>query len=1529
MDDIVIKLNSVTTLNGKLDVLKKLFMTDNGDIKNADYNLIVEISDNFKEYQTTENIDVFDEFFTNNFYYKYKNIIDSLKNKVIYNMCLNALNKANSINNIEDIKKDIKAITNSNLYKNYGEFFNYDLSKIFNILNLEERISTIDNNNISLDTLKYIIIDSSESEKEVLINKYSSLLGSSKLYDVIKTVQNEDIRKQIIINNISLFDDYYLKQIISSFNNYNNVIDILKKCDDKILNYLIEYISNNIDDNIKYDLLELFLDRLDGNSLSKIISSINDDNKKYDLLEIYLDRLDGYGLSKIISSIRNDRKLFELFEKYISKFDGKNIKYIFDNLYDRFIKYNDYDKKNEISDIIEIFVDKYFNKFNSFDIPKVLNIFDYEGKIEIIDKYINKIDFYWPKIIADCNTVDEKLKIFNKYSKYISKESYILIIKSIELFDDKIKFINNILDILQSDDICNIILDFDNIDDVNKLINLYQDKLTEYDIVEIVCKKYSDTDKLSYLDNNISQENKCKIVSSIKDDSLKFTYIKNNEQIINGYGLALILNSLTDDNDKIKYLNLYEKLFDNNDLTIIILSIEDFSKKLNLIEKYNDKLDIIKIAFSCSLKDSLFLMKKYSVYFDIIHLTYYLLSKYDKNEFIIEFFDILPSQLISTYLSSMFSTFYLTDDLKLDLIKKYFNQFGYIDIAIIFNSLESLEKNNLLSDYIDTMDSKKICLALSTFDNINDILEIIKKYSGKIIKEDIIYIVLGKTKKMVSNSENINNEGLIQIYSLIFDGKIDNNKCNNIINNLLSLDIYSINAIENYLLNSEFQDFNNFDSFVNIIVKLSKSNSTEIQHLTPNLVNLLMGKEKDLQDKIINELENVFLRNNLPMMAKLYKVFDIMHPNFGEFNDFDYQSPNLKSKNNSLYKQIILFADLMRITVGSNNRSLKEYIKHIEVGNSIAKELIYSDIDIELLDDNYKEILINYLNHLETLYNNTLYGKNNPVKLSRNIKKDILMFISLFGKNEKDFDINKLPDRIVKMFAHFAGIDTIDELKTLMDTTIKSTDERNRERARLSFEIHKGYFVKGIANQDKEDEFYNFLTNIFQNGSLCKELLGDAARSDTTPMDTDVSRILEEPTSFEDAFTNPKYASSRYGPLWIVLKDNDRFNETNGTNNKYIPGKLEVFETSMDGAGHYGIRTGFASSDIDYLVVDESRIKMDRIKYEVVMNGFYIPLVNTKGNLVFTPDEYDELHEKMAGLSYYGTEGEYKFASELDSFDINNTGYDIDIVKSINVVAKVREEVINKLRETGLDIKLGRSLDLKDKCIDLIDTGSTGRGTNKMNGYDFDFVMRVDKDIYTDDDKMNELYQSFKNVFPDINIEGHKIRKYKVKLSNGREVELDITFIMKTNKMDYSTEECLQDRLRTIRNMDEIKYKKVLENIVLAKYILKSVYKSKNVAENPQGGLGGVGIENWILQNGGSFERAARDFLEKAEGKNFKEFTKIYTIWDFGQDNLSFTRSDGYTHDEFIKNNMTEEGYNKMVGVLKEYVNTLEHSKQL
>ena len=158
-------------------------------------------------------------------------------------------------------------------------------------------------------------------------------------------------------------------------------------------------------------------------------------------------------------------------------------------------------------------------------------------------------------------------------------------------------------------------------------------------------------------------------------------------------------------------------------------------------------------------------------------------------------------------------------------------------------------------------------------------------------------------------------------------------------------------------------------------------------------------------------------------------------------------------------------------------------------------------------------------------------------------------------------------------------------------------------------------------------------------------------------------------------------------------------------------------------------------------------------------------------------------------------------------------------------------------------------------------------------------------------------------------------------------VDIDITFTEKTDKVSYSTDMALQDRLATIQRNDPEKYKYVVANILLAKQVLKeaNVYKPSRSDEN-QGGLGGVGIENWILQNGGSFIDASESFLAASEDKSFEEFKQNYQIWDFGENHMP-SSTNPYPHDNFVSNNMSEAGYRKMVQTLKEYLKSMEISQ--
>ncbi|MBR2289934.1 MAG: hypothetical protein IJ867_04900 [Clostridia bacterium] len=516
-------------------------------------------------------------------------------------------------------------------------------------------------------------------------------------------------------------------------------------------------------------------------------------------------------------------------------------------------------------------------------------------------------------------------------------------------------------------------------------------------------------------------------------------------------------------------------------------------------------------------------------------------------------------------------------------------------------------------------------------------------------------------------------------------------------------------------------------------------------------------------------------------------------------------------------------------------------------------------------------------------------------------------------------------DRVVRMFCGFVGIHTLEEAKDWIRSKIKSADERNRNAAGFEMKLEKGDFIKGIGN-------ITYLRKILQNGSVSKEFLGASATSDATPLDTDVSMILSLDGTNAEKIAGT--VADGYGPIYFVLKNDDRFittRDNSGTLDEECDvSKLEVFYTGVLGAGHYGIRTGFSSSEINYIVMEHYD---ERVGLEIAMNGFYIPVADKDGKILFTPKDYDNLRAKMQGLSYY-REKEYQFSENLVSNEIEQIVLQMEENRSVTEQkrAKIHQIMEEALAELGLGLKTEIDGDLTNGSVELIDTGSTGRGTNKPGDGDFDFMMRLDKSVLSNRSKLEELKQTLLKKLGRENSAGitggGDFRLKEVQLDEDTKVDLDITFTEKTDAISYSTDMALQDRLSTIQKQDPEKYRYVVANILYAKQVLKQAgaYKS-NRGENPQGGLGGIGIENWILQNGGSFMDAAKSFVEVANGKSFEEFKKTYYVWDFGENHLAERRG-LYSHDNFIANNMSETGYLKMVQVLKEYIQSIEVGEQ-
>ena len=820
----------------------------------------------------------------------------------------------------------------------------------------------------------------------------------------------------------------------------------------------------------------------------------------------------------------------------------------------------------------------------------------------------------------------------------------------------------------------------------------------------------------------------------------------------------------------------------------------------------------------------------------------------------------------------------------------------------------------------------------------------------------------------------------------------------------------------------------------NIITRLANSNASELSERSEAFAGELLKLDSDKIPEALTRIEDIYIHNHLPYVGKNYLVFRIMHPSDNLEEDFSFSpynkiSPVLQQATGDLRsgkldqmlnsRDAIIVSDLLRASLGSNNRSIREYLDTLKNGQTLLDQLSSGELDwnafnqpTNLMDKDTKtnyDTLSTFAWHLATIYNSTLPGKEHPYQLihqqsdteepsaqSNALQTDFTNLTSLIKPNSR----YTLADRAVRYFAHFVGIEDLAGAERYMDNVVKEADARNRRTAEYLAttsdpKLQPGDLVKGMGGTDGYG--IRYLSYAFQNGSISKEYLGDSSRSDTTPLDIDLSVVLNYSgdTRTIDHAMRPMLADGYGCGLWTVLRSDeatgeDRFivtrrNRHEADQDIYDPDddpdsrhkrealtKLEAFATGVDGYDHYGIRTGFGMNKVDYCVTDSTRIDSTPVsevtKLEIALDGFYIPIVDKDSEeLIFTPADYDKMREQMSGLSHYST-GDYVFApdSELElgeltldkeslsavsmpssssagddaqgassgSITIPGTDTIIDQLPAGMAETDHKHEVINQaikqaitnIPELNLSYKDYLDGDLTENIVEMIDTGSTGRQTNAPGSGDFDYLARLDRSILNDPTKKQQITDALLAAFGRENdgsaIVNGNLRLKQVSIDGLAEpVDIDITFAQKTNKVQYPTDAALADRLSNIKNQSETKYQQVLANIIYAKQFLKAAgaYKPRRSPEAKGiGGLGGVGIENWILQHGGSFKQAARDFLSVADNcSGFEDFCAHYPVWDYGENHKGIRSK---PHDNFVADNMNQAGYNRMKQALRTVV---------
>jgi hypothetical protein len=351
-----------------------------------------------------------------------------------------------------------------------------------------------------------------------------------------------------------------------------------------------------------------------------------------------------------------------------------------------------------------------------------------------------------------------------------------------------------------------------------------------------------------------------------------------------------------------------------------------------------------------------------------------------------------------------------------------------------------------------------------------------------------------------------------------------------------------------------------------------------------------------------------------------------------------------------------------------------------------------------------------------------------------------------------------------------------------------------------------------------------------------------------------------------------------------------------------------------------GIRTGFPLTMIDGFICSDNPTHPSVMDYKVAIteNGYYIPIYAEDGSLIFTPEEFDHLKQAYRGLKRFNAPLLEPRRSDFVT-DSSTSGELMKDQEQVSQTFKAIQATINEIL-TKHGVTLRSQDDHNLTGAELESTGSTGRGTNKPGDYDFDLSMRLDPLDFqklTAADIAQELRDAFKPESEMNSLPGDATTQYRFFGAKVGDVtaDIDIAVTQKSELQLFATHQAIQERLASIE--DPVIRTSVASDIIWMKKQLseRSVYKKgKHAADENQvggqGGLGGVGVETWILNHNGSTREAMASFASaayKQDGslKSLEEFQVAYPIIDAGV-NLRNKR-----HDNYVRI-LSEESYAKM-----------------
>jgi hypothetical protein len=347
-------------------------------------------------------------------------------------------------------------------------------------------------------------------------------------------------------------------------------------------------------------------------------------------------------------------------------------------------------------------------------------------------------------------------------------------------------------------------------------------------------------------------------------------------------------------------------------------------------------------------------------------------------------------------------------------------------------------------------------------------------------------------------------------------------------------------------------------------------------------------------------ISNIFKNKHLPIFALRFKVFEYLFASKHKtlrFTDDIKELPiiGVLDHSSDKLKRFVVFRDLVKISVFSNDKNLRTYLEFLREGQDLINRFERGDN----LSNSEIEVLNEVLSKITTIYENSMISRGKKFGIGH---ESIESRINSLRQDLMVPEGTTISERLIQMFFKPFGVSSITQLLDLMDSKVREAEQRNIALCNLDLNT----WEEMVANSLSHGTGKYSLAHILNSGNYAGEfVLHD--EEDYTPLFVDLVEGNGIPLQSR--------ASYEYGSLTLLYFNNGQYVRRDPNQSKRNAIRALTTDTGIyelvDWAGvqnHVGIRTGLPSTEIGAIVVKHFE-DYKRVCFSIANNGFYIPIL--------------------------------------------------------------------------------------------------------------------------------------------------------------------------------------------------------------------------------------------------------------------------------------------------------------------------------